>query len=474
VTSPLAALRERLRSGSDGSEAALDPRLLAPMILGSVLNPINSSILAVSLVPIGVAFGAPPSETAWLVSALYLATAIGQPVMGRLIDLYGPRRLYLAGATLTGLAGVVGTVAPGLGVLIAARVLLGFGTCAGYPAAMYLIRSEASRTGRDSPAGALTALAVAGQTTAVIGPSLGGLLIGLGGWRTTLAVNIPLAVAAVYLGLRRLPSMPTPDRDERARPMTALDPVGMVLFAAALVTLLLFLMDASAGLWYLPVLAVAAGVGFVLRELRAPMPFIDLRVLRGNPPLVTTYARALFAYCVAYSFLYGYAQWMQDGRDFSATAAGFALFPLFATGIAISAITGRHREVRAKLVVGATAQLVGSGLMLLLHSDSPIWLLVGLAMVLGVSQGLNGLALQNSVYHQADPARIGSSSGLLRTFVYLGAIVASAATGSFLSDDADTAGLHDLSWFMLVLAIMTLAVTVGDRSLRRVGSDLEP
>src|SRR4051794_29101361 len=137
------------------------------MILGSILNPINSSIISVSLVPIGVAFGAPPAQTAWLISALYLATAIGQPVVGRLIDLYGPRRLFLAGASLTGVAGVVGTLAPGLGVLIVARVLLGCGTCAGYPAAMYLIRSEARRTGHDSPAGVLTALAVATQTIAV-------------------------------------------------------------------------------------------------------------------------------------------------------------------------------------------------------------------------------------------------------------------------------------------------------------------
>ena len=127
------------------------------MILGSVLNPINSSIIAVSLVPIGIALGAPPSRTAWLVSALYLATAIGQPVVGRLVDTYGPRRLFLAGSALVGVAGILGTVAPSLSVLIVARVLLGFGTCAGYPAAMYLIRSESTayrprQPGRDPDA----------------------------------------------------------------------------------------------------------------------------------------------------------------------------------------------------------------------------------------------------------------------------------------------------------------------------------
>ncbi|MFB4301466.1 MFS transporter [Actinomadura sp. NTSP31] len=154
MTTVLAQVAGSLRRHGPGGRApgdGFDRRLLAPMMLGSVLNPVNSSIISVALVPIGAAFGAPPSRTAWLISALYLATAIGQPVAGRLIDLFGPRRLFLAGTALTGLAGVVGMLAPDLRTLIAARVLLGFGTCAGYPAAMSLIRSEAGRTGRDRP-----------------------------------------------------------------------------------------------------------------------------------------------------------------------------------------------------------------------------------------------------------------------------------------------------------------------------------
>jgi MFS family permease len=210
-----------------------DRKLLAPMMLGSILNPVNSTIISVSLVPIGAAFGAPPSRTAWLISALYLATAIGQPVTGRLIDLYGPRRLFLVATSLTGVAGIVGTLAPNLGVLIAARVVLGFGTCAGYPAAMYLIRSEARRTGHDSPAGVLTAVAVATQTIAVVGPSIGGLLIGLGGWRTTFAVNVPLAAAGLILGALRLPKTPVPGRGEGLRPVASLDLGDARRFAAS-------------------------------------------------------------------------------------------------------------------------------------------------------------------------------------------------------------------------------------------------
>lgn len=308
-------LTARIRAAGP-SPAGFDRRLIPPMILGSVLNPVNSSMIAVALVPIGVAFGAPPAETVWLVSALYVATAVGQPVIGRLVDMYGPRRLYLAGTALVGTAGLLGALAPSLGALIAARVLLGLGTSAAYPAAMRLTRAEAERTGQDSPAGVLTALAVANQTVAVVGPALGGLLIQLGGWRAVFTVNVPLSAACLVLGALRLPRSVTRRR--------RLDVPGMALFAVLLIALMLFLMEPRAGRWYLPVLSAAAAAGFALRELRVPDPFIDLRLLGGNGPLLATYARQLLGYTTAYAFMYGYTQWLEQGRGLGASTAGLA------------------------------------------------------------------------------------------------------------------------------------------------------
>ena len=111
---------------------------------------------------------------------------------------------------------------------------------------------------------------------------------------------------------------------------------------------------------------------------------------------------------------------------------------------------------------------VGAVLLLLLTAGSPIWVVVLVAVVAGVPQGLNNLANQNAVYHQADPQRIGSSAGLLRTFFYLGAIVASTVTGVAFRGVADTAGLHRLALCMLVAAVAFLVLTLVDRSLRRV------
>lgn len=446
---------------------AFDRKLLAPMMLGASLNPINTSIIAVALAPISVALGVPASQTAWLVSALYLATSIGQPLVGRLVDSFGPRPLFVVGSALTIAAGLLGLFAPNLGVLVAARVVLGFGTCAGYPAAMYLIRSEAQRTGQTSPAGVLTTLAVTTQTIAVIGPTLGGLLIHLGGWRATFALNVPLGLASLALGWFALPRSTVLDDEPRER--ARLDYAGIVFFAATLVSLLLYLMSPSVrNTWLLGITALAA-VGFTVRELRTAEPFLDVRVFAGNAPLLATYARTLVAYTVSYAFVYGFTQWMEDGRGLSASTAGLVLMPCFAVGVLVSTATGRNPLIRGKLVVGAIAQVVACVLLLFVGAASGIWLLVLIAVVLGVPQGLVSLANQNALYHQADPQRMGASAGLLRTFGYLGAIVASAASGACFGQRADTNGLHSLAVLMLIAASIFVVLTVLDRSLARVG-----
>ncbi|GLY54138.1 MFS transporter [Lentzea sp. NBRC 102530] len=387
-----------------------DRRLITPLVAGAVLNPINTTILSVALVPIGASFGEPPSATAWLITSLYVATAIGQPVAGRLIDTYGPRRLFLPATALVGVAGVLGALAPNLVVLVVARVLLGLGTCAGYPAAMRLLRDEADRTGEDSPGGILTILAIATQTVSVIGPPLGGLLVDFGGWRSTLAINVPLALAAFLLGRRYFP---------RSRPSSV-----------------------------------------------ARKPLLDLSGL--NRPLLITYGRALLAYLVSYSFVYGFTQWLEAGRGLTAGQAGLVMLPMFGVGILVSALTGRSEAVRGKLIVSSFAQITACVLLFVLGASSPLWILLLVVVITGVPQGLNSLALQNSVYRQADPASVGAAAGLLRTFGYVGAIVSSTAQGLVFGESADTGGLHGLAAFLVVASVLFLLVNVLDRSLKGV------
>lgn len=437
-------------------------RLALPLVLGSMLNPVNSSMLAVALIPIGVAFGASPATTVWLVSSLYLTTAVGQPVVGRLVDRFGARPLYLAGAGLVGAAGLLGVVAPTLHVLIVARVLIGLGTSAAYPAAMRLLRDRDSNDSTDDNRGMLTALAVAGQVIAVVGPTFGGLLIGVAGWRAIFGVNVPFSVACLVLGARRLPK-------DGARPGITIDWPGIGLFTVMLVSLLLFVMDPP--LWPLLVLAVAAGAGFAVRELRTEEPFLDLRLLGGNRPLLATYVRQALTYTVAYSFTYGFVQWLEESRGLSAAVTGLVVLPMSAVAILVATVAGRWREVRGKLVVGSAVLVVTCVALWFIDEGTGIWVLVAFAALVGVPQGLNGLANQNALYRQADPARMGTAAGLLRTSMYLGAMASSAAVAAAFPNGALTDGLHHLAVPMLVCAVLLLAVTVADRSLRKKPGD---
>lgn len=447
-----------------------DRRLVLPLMIGSILNPINSSMIAVTLVPIGIAFGAPPAQTVWLVSALYLATAVGQPVVGRLVDLYGPRRLYLAGTALVGVAGVLGAFAPSLAVLVASRVLLGLGTCSAFPAAMYLIRSEARRTGKESPASVLTALSVTNQTIAIVGPTLGGLLVGLGGWRTIFTVNVPLSIACLVLGFLRLPRTTALDGDapETRGVLRDIDAVGMVLFAATLGAFMTVLMEPR--FWWLALVTLALGAAFARRELRATTPFLDLRVLATSRPLLATYGRQWLGSIVSYAFLYGYTQWLEGSRGFAAARAGLLLLPMSVTSVVVATLSGRRPQIRGKLLVGALGLVAACALFPTLGDRSAVWVLVGVAILAGVPQGLLSLANQNATYHQADPARMGSAAGLLRTFLYLGAIVASAAVASAFPHGTTSSGLHGLGWFLVACAVALLVLVLSDRSLRLVGA----
>lgn len=438
------------------------------MILGSILNPINSSIISVALIPIGHAFGAPPSQTAWLIAALYLATAIGQPIVGKLIDVFGPRLLFLIATSLVGISSLIATFAPNLWWLVVARVILGFGTCAGYPASMYLIRSEAKRTGVESPTSILTLLAISNQTIAVLGPTLGGLLIELGGWQSTFIVNIPLSIACIILGYLRFPRVSADSKEEKKN-LSSLDFTGIVLFAITLISALLFLMNPGTSNIYLLIISIIIGVIFAIFELKIKNPFIDVRLLSGNKPMLLTYTRSVITATISYSMLYGYSQWLEKGRGLSPTHAGLLLLPMFLTAILVSRMTGKSPAIRLKLIVGSVVQSIALILLFFTNYKSPLVFLVVIVLLLGIPQGLLNLANQNAIYFQAVPEQIGASAGLLRTFMYMGALIASAANGLFLKPDTMTIGIHQIAIFTSSISLLLIIITLLDRSLSKVG-----
>src|SRR6202041_1404731 len=100
-------------SGTAG-ESPFSWKFTTPLFIGSALNPVNSSLIATALLPIAHGLGVPFGQTAALVTALYLASAIAQPTAGKAAEVFGPRRVFIAGIALVGVGGLVGGGAPDL------------------------------------------------------------------------------------------------------------------------------------------------------------------------------------------------------------------------------------------------------------------------------------------------------------------------------------------------------------------------
>lgn len=454
------ARRRTTRSGT-----TYPARMVLPLAASAVLNPINSTLIAVALVPIGQAFGAGPAQTAWLITSLYLATAVGQPVMGLFVDRFGARRVLLAGAVTVMLAGLGGLLALSLGWLVAIRVVLGFGTCAGFPAAMAVLRRRAEITGGGVPSRVLAILAMTSQTVMVVGPTLGGALIGLAGWPAIFAANIPLAAVAFVLALVWVPEDPA-----RTGPREPIDAIGIALFSATLLAVLLYVMEPAVSDLYLLGIALVLGALFVRVELRARMPFLDLRMLAANGPLLRTYLRQALAFLIVYSILFGYVQWLESARGLSESTAGGVLTPMSVVAVLAAAAAGKPTWLKGRLIVNSLILLAGSVLLLFVTDGTWLGALIVLAAVFGLGQGLMSVTNQNVLYGQAPPEVIGTASGLFRTAQYLGAIGSSTLIALCFGDGATSTGLHELAATLSVIGVALLTVTVLDRKLPNSGT----
>src|SRR5579859_1963930 len=94
-------------------------RVVFAIVLGTLLNPLNSSMIAVALVTLHHDFDVDLGTSTWLISGFYLAGAIGQPLMGRLADLLGARRVFLTGLTVALLVSIAAPFSPTFGWLVA-------------------------------------------------------------------------------------------------------------------------------------------------------------------------------------------------------------------------------------------------------------------------------------------------------------------------------------------------------------------
>ena len=351
-----------------GSRKAFGWRFVTPLYMGAALNPINSSIIATALVGIASDLHATLASASALVAGLYLASAVAQPTMGKLSTRFGARRIFIIGMVIVALGGAVGWLAPNLTVLTISRVLIGIGTSAGYPTAMAIIRKRADDENTGVPGGVLGGIAIAGQVTAALGLPIGGLLVGLAGWPSVFFINIPIAIIGIIRTLLWVPAdKPNPEvRNESL--VRALDPLGIVLFAGTITSLLVFLSDLTHPVWWLiPVVVVLAAAVFIW-ERRAKDPFIDIPMLGRNKPLVRTYLRNFVTLAVVYLVLYGLSQWMEESHSITPTVVGLVLLPMTGIGAVVSAIIARKNWVRGPLIATGVSIIAGGAVLLFVTS----------------------------------------------------------------------------------------------------------
>jgi MFS family permease len=439
-----------------------------PLFIGSALNPINSSLIATALLPIASGLRVPFGQTAALVAALYLASAIAQPTAGKAAEVFGPRRVFLVGIALVAVGGLVGGFADDLVTLLVSRVLIGLGTSCAYPTAMLLIRRRARDAGLDRPpGGVLGGLQIAGTATASLGLPVGGVLVGTLGWRSVFFVNVPVTLIALAATLAWVPPDGPLRRPLRARDIAArLDLAGIAGFAAAMIALLLFLFELPTAHWYLLGISAGLWIALVVWELRTATPFLDLRLLASNKALTSTYLRfGLLLLCV-YVVLYGITQWVEGARGLNETEAGLLLLPMtLVSGLVISPVS-RRNLVRGPVIAAALTCLAASAGVLLLSGSIWVGWIVVITLVFGVSMGFGAAGNQTALYSQAPAEQLGTASGLLRTFGYVGSIASSAITGIVFRARVTDGGVHVIAWIMIGVSLVLVLISVADRTLR--------
>ncbi|GGL01415.1 MFS family permease [Curtobacterium luteum] len=453
---------------TDGGGSGFGPKLLVPVLVGPLLNPINTTMVSVALAPISRDLGIGAAQAIWLVAALYLASAVAQPTMGKLADRFGPKKVFLTGLVIVGVAGLVPEILTGFGGAVTARVLIGIGTSSAYPAALTTLRQHSTRIGKPTPSLVLGALSITSLVSAAAGPPLGGALIAAFGWHAIFLVNVPLAVFGIVVSVLWLPSdRLRPRTDDDLPVLTALDPVGMLLMTGTVSALLVFLLDLSAGLWWLLGTAVVLLVALVVWELRAVKPFVDVRMLARNGALSRTYLRLFLVYLLAYTMTYGFSQWVQDVAGYPSDVAGYLQLPAAVVAGVASFLVARKTAVRGPLIAAAVVPIVGGLLLLLLHTGSPVVLLLLAPALFGVPQALASVSNQAALYRVVPAEYIGTAAGLSRTSVYIGAIGASSLIGGVFGTAPTTPDLHVLAWVIVGVAVLASVLTIADRALSR-------
>ena len=408
---------------------------LAVILCGTFVFILDFFIVNVALPSIARDLSASAAAVEWIVAGYGLTTAAFLVTGGRLGDHYGRRRMFCAGIAAFTAASLLCAVAPDAGFLVAARLAQGVAAAVMAPNVLSILGTTYTGPARVK---AISAYGMVMGLAAVGGQLLGGLLISANlaglGWRAIFWVNVPIGLAALVLARRLVP-------ESRAGMPGRLDLRGALLLTAALVAIVLPLLDGRARGWPAWSWAcLAAGpvlLGVFAAHLRSVargggQPLLDPGVFTAPALRAGLVCQLLFWSQQAAGYLL-LALYLQDGRGLSPIASG-GVFTVLAAGYLATSLRAPAltlRFGRRVVVLGALVAALGNAALVLavLGDGAAVgWLLPGL-FLLGAGQGLCITPLTTTVLAHADPRQAGSVSGALATSQQVGSAIGVAVTG---------------------------------------------
>jgi len=459
---------------------------LAVLCAVSLMVVLDGSIVAVALPAIQNDLGFTASTLAWVVNAYLIAFAGLLLLSGRLGDLIGRKRVFLAGLGVFTLASLLCGIAQDQTQLVVFRFLQGAGGALASAVVLGMIT-----TLYPEPRERAKAIGVYSFTQAAgasIGLIAGGTLTQLLDWHWTFYINLPIGAVALVMAVRLLAD----DRGPGLRGGT--DIAGAGLVTGGLMLLVYTIVKAEEYTWAdartfgLLAVSLLLLAGFVLRQAKAREPLLPLRIFRSR---AVSGANAVMVLMVAglFGFQFITALYLQRVLQLDALSTGFAFLPAPVSIAVMSLVFAEklnHRfGARTVLVTGLSLVALALGFLAMVEADGNYAVDVLPALVLmGIGFGAAMPALMGQAMSGAAPADAGVASGLINTTQQIGAAVGTAVlataaasrTGSLLAEgaavpEALTGGYrtaYGLSAGLLALAVFVSAVVLREKKAQEV------
>lgn len=445
--------------------------ILVVVLIAELMDALDGSIVHTALPSIQADTGATSAALQWIPAAYTLTFALALITGGRLGDLFGRKRVFIAGTALFTLASLLCGVATGPEILVAARALQGAGAAAMVPQVMATIAVTFDGESRAKAFGLYGMIMSLGG---VLGPVLGAVLtaadiVGLG-WRTIFLINLPIGLATVLFALRCIPE----SREQQAR---RLDPLGMLLSSAGLLLIAYPLTVGGERDWpSWSFLLLAAGVvvlAVFVAQQRAKTrkdgsALVALSLFESKAFTGGLAAQLVFG-LVSGMFLLTWVLFMQSGLGLSPGEFAPASVAISLGGMAgamlASKWAGRHlRRVPQTGAVLIAVTLAGYQLLVSAQQTGmPFAAAVAPTILVGAGFGMVGAGLAGLTLSQVGHQDAGSAAGLFNTAMQLGTALG-IATASVVFFNHAPAGSHGITvthafagsvWYVIAaLAVM--------------------